>query len=196
MYIKISPKNKKGFMNNTRDNKTYKELREEWANSLTRVMASRTLGQVCFNCGCSECIELHHIVPLEFGGTNNISNIAVLCHKCHMAIHNGKSRKIYHNVKVGGRPHNVTSEELEDALEDFISGHIGTNECKKRMGMSTKSKIGDMKYYKDFLKKKGIKHFRNNIDIIRNKRGDVSEGDKVGTIIYISGDVENIYFEI
>lgn len=183
-------------MNDTRDNKIYKELREEWPHSLARIMAEKTLGKVCFNCGSSECIELHHIVPLEFGGTNNISNIAVLCHRCHTAIHNGKSAKFYRNVKLGGRPHNVSTEELDEAFNEFVSGQIGTKECKKRIGLSTKSKIGDMKYYKDFLKNKGIKTFRNNIDIIRKKRGDVSDGDKVGTIIYINGNVENIYFEI
>ena len=183
-------------MDNTQDNKLYKELRNEWASSLTRIMAERTLGKVCFNCGSSECIELHHIVPLEFGGTNNISNIAVLCHKCHMAIHNGKSAKFYRNVKVGGRPHNVTDEELDGAIADYLAGKIGTKECKERIGLSKNSKLRDMKYFKDFLKKKGVKNYRNNIDIIRNKRGDVAEGDKVGTIIYINGDVENIYFEI
>ena len=155
------------------------------------------MGKVCFNCGGTESIELHHIVPLRLGGTNNLSNIVVLCHRCHMAAHHGRHIQEYttKNFK-GGRPHNVTNEELDEALTEFLSGQIGASECKRLLGLSKKTKIGDMSYYKKFLKNKGIKSFRNNIDIIRCKRGDVREGDKVGTITYINGNTENIYFAI
>ena len=38
-------------------------------------------GDICANCGSSESIEYHHIVPLALGGTNRITNFAPLCHK-------------------------------------------------------------------------------------------------------------------
>lgn len=41
---------------------------------------------------CSECdmekdIELHHVLPLEYCGTNNIWNIVPICRNCHKDLH-------------------------------------------------------------------------------------------------------------
>lgn len=42
----------------------------------------------CYNCGSTtDTLELHHIVPLGLGGTNNPSNIVPLCGKCHDLVH-------------------------------------------------------------------------------------------------------------
>lgn len=42
----------------------------------------------CYNCGSTtDALELHHIVPLSLGGTNNPTNIVPLCEKCHGLIH-------------------------------------------------------------------------------------------------------------
>jgi len=177
------------------EDREYKKLRDEWASGgLVRSMAEKTLGKVCYNCGSDECIELHHVVPLKLGGTNNLSNIVVLCHRCHCAAHNGRHISEYQNKEISGRPHNVEVEELDKALNEYVNGQIGTTECKARMGLSRKSKIGDMSYYKRFKKDRGIKAVKNNIDIIINKRGKVSTGDEVGFVEYEDGRVVyNIY---
>ncbi|MCJ7698536.1 MAG: HNH endonuclease [Thermoplasmata archaeon] len=39
-----------------------------------------------------ESLEVHHRVPLAVGGTNELSNLIVLCNKCHRAEHKGKPR--------------------------------------------------------------------------------------------------------
>ncbi len=45
------------------------------------------LERKCVNCGEMNGLHLHHIVPLAVGGTNNISNVVILCSKCHGKIH-------------------------------------------------------------------------------------------------------------
>jgi hypothetical protein len=42
----------------------------------------------CQNCGQSYSnLEVHHIVPLENGGSNSIGNLTTLCQDCHGSIH-------------------------------------------------------------------------------------------------------------
>lgn len=133
---------------------------------------------------------MHHVVPLKLGGTNNISNIVVLCNRCHKAAHYGRHIRDYQNKKITGRPHKTNDSRLSNAIEKYIHGQIGTSECKAMMNLSPKSKISDMSYYKRYLKEHGIKHVRNNIDIIRKKRGYVENGDVVGCIEYENGEIE------
>lgn len=175
---------------------TYDKLRKEWSSSLVRTMAENTLGKVCYNCGCSDNTELHHIVPLKLGGTNRLSNIAVLCHKCHMAAHHGRHILDYCNKNLDGRPHNVPVEDIDSALSDYTTGVIGAKECKKRMGLSDKSHISDMTYYKTFLKNRNIKSVRNNIDLIMSKRGEIHNGVCIGHIVYIDGKKKALYFAV
>ena len=49
----------------------------------------------CQNCGSSENLEIHHIVPIVFGGTNRIGNLAALCGSCHRLAHgDGKGTSV------------------------------------------------------------------------------------------------------
>jgi hypothetical protein len=41
----------------------------------------------CSNCGCTENLHVHHIVPLTVGGTNEMGNLYTLCRKCHERLH-------------------------------------------------------------------------------------------------------------
>lgn len=41
----------------------------------------QNIGTVCCNCGATEDIEYHHIVPLLLGGNDVKSNIVPLCYK-------------------------------------------------------------------------------------------------------------------
>lgn len=44
----------------------------------------------CMNCGSSDGLEVHYIVPVSEGGTNTKGNLASLCFRCHNSAH-GKS---------------------------------------------------------------------------------------------------------
>ena len=177
------------------DSAEYQRLRDEWAGtSAARIMAERNLGKVCFNCGSDKGIELHHVVPLKLGGTNNLSNIVVLCHRCHCAAHHGRHIRNYCNKEVSGRPHKVSNEQFEEAVKDYIDFKIGGSECKKRMGLSKSTHIADTSCYKKLKKEKGIARLKNNIDLIINKRGKITAGDTAGYIIYANGKTVNIYY--
>lgn len=41
----------------------------------------------CATCGSRKDIELHHIIPIAAGGTNDYFNLVSLCHDCHMKLH-------------------------------------------------------------------------------------------------------------
>lgn len=45
------------------------------------------IGRKCANCGTTEELTYHHIVPLVFGGNDIVSNMVCLCAKCHNIIH-------------------------------------------------------------------------------------------------------------
>lgn len=44
-------------------------------------------GHRCVNCGSTEDLEVHHIVPISKSGTNEISNLVTVCSDCHYHIH-------------------------------------------------------------------------------------------------------------
>lgn len=58
------------------------------------------LPKKCINCGSTKGIVYHHIVPVEYGGNEVPSNIAVLCSVCHGKVHYGKSGVIDHGELV------------------------------------------------------------------------------------------------
>lgn len=45
------------------------------------------LGKECIYCGSVEKLNIHHIIPISKGGQNTMSNLEVLCSKCHHLIH-------------------------------------------------------------------------------------------------------------
>lgn len=65
------------------------------------------VGRVCANCGETEDIEYHHIVPLALGGNDVLSNICPLCYKCHC--------KVHYNGEVGISHSTITKAGVERA---------------------------------------------------------------------------------
>ena len=41
----------------------------------------------CTHCGATTNLELHHILPLNQGGTNHLDNLTTLCNSCHTLTH-------------------------------------------------------------------------------------------------------------
>lgn len=52
------------------------------------------IGTKCVNCGSTEDIRYHHIVPIGMGGSESLSNICCLCAKCHSLVHWGPQGEI------------------------------------------------------------------------------------------------------
>lgn len=40
----------------------------------------------CRECGSTEGLQVHHIIPLSKGGKNNLLNLKTLCQQCHSGI--------------------------------------------------------------------------------------------------------------
>ena len=64
-----------------------------------KVVYSRDVG-VCQCCGGYQYLEYDHISPYSCGGSNDVSNIQLLCRKCNRSKSNSCYCKI-HNKKVG-----------------------------------------------------------------------------------------------
>ena len=69
------------------------------SQSTKKVVYSRD-GGACLCCGGYEYLEYDHISPYSCGGSNDVSNIQLLCRKCNRSKSNSCYCKI-HNKKVG-----------------------------------------------------------------------------------------------
>lgn len=52
-------------------------------------------GKKCMVCGSRKKIEAHHIDPKGEGGSDDIENGILLCHRCHVQAHRGKFSRWY-----------------------------------------------------------------------------------------------------
>ena len=57
----------------------------EWEGIRERTFAEQ--GRRCGKCGKAGALEVHHVKPLKEGGTNDPSNLQVLCRDCHIGAH-------------------------------------------------------------------------------------------------------------
>ena len=47
----------------------------------------------CQNCGAkADVLDIHHIIPIKYSGTDNINNLIALCKSCHKTIEPRTSR--------------------------------------------------------------------------------------------------------
>lgn len=83
----------------------------------------------CFECGSTESIELHHVVPKSKGGTQMIP----LCLSCHSKVHgehmlkirklaNDSRNRMIKEKKEKGIPHNLGRKEgYRETMDTFIN---------------------------------------------------------------------------
>ena len=165
-----------------------RQTRLEYNRESFKTMLREKLGERCINCGSDKDVTYHHIVPIAWGGTNNLSNIIPLCHACHCAAHYGQHMMKYVDKSPnGGRPHKRSDEECARAFDLYCSGEIGTAKLKQLCGWKDGCKIADMVQFKRYKERKGITKMRNNVDIAFTNREQVNEGDMVGWVQYADG---------
>jgi 5-methylcytosine-specific restriction endonuclease McrA len=58
---------------------------ENWSQVRQEVLARDEYK--CGNCGSTKNLDVHHIVPLSCGGSNELGNLKTLCRHCHSLIH-------------------------------------------------------------------------------------------------------------
>ena len=49
-------------------------------------------GYRCARCGMCKHLEVHHKLPKGRGGTHEVSNLAMLCAKCHRYVHRNPAK--------------------------------------------------------------------------------------------------------
>lgn len=140
---------------------TYNELRQEFSKESFRNKLKDVVGSVCVNCGTTENIEYHHIVPLKNGGTNRLTNIVPLCECCHYKAHDKTMMK----NKNGGRPKAIEFEQAEPILHRYFNKEIGKSETCKLLGLKSKKGAWD-RLCKQYKEKYNIGRFYNNIDLL------------------------------
>lgn len=167
----------------------------------------------CISCDRTD-ITWHHVVPIECGGADRISNIVPVCYDCHIAIHAQKSlqeRMACNRARFGkgGRKRSIP-ENYKELLNDYVFCRIGRKELSERWGVTVTSRkdptkqipvdmvrLSDKVWYKDYLKELGIAKVENHVDYangdLRNPRTYIRDGEYVGTITYLDGRVENLY---
>ena len=59
-------------------------------HNVSRTNGRKYLGTKCMICGWDVDVDVHHIIPIRHGGTNNIDNLAVLCPNHHRMADTGK----------------------------------------------------------------------------------------------------------
>ena len=114
----------------------------------------RMLGTICCNCGkeCGSEIEYHHVVPLERGGLDIISNLKPLCYDCHTKVHFDFERK---KPERTGRKRKVYDQALMDSVFGrYVSGEIMELDARKELG--TGCRIRDMIQFKEWAANRGI----------------------------------------
>lgn len=173
-----------------------KYLRTEFNRPLFKRMLKETLGCRCTNCNSENDIEYHHIVPLVFGGTNNLGNIVPLCHECHRFAHECKEVTKVRRGKTIGRHRKQPVENYEQILDAYLRGEIGRKECNKLLKLSKSSKLNDKWYFKEYIEKRNIKSFKNKVDTINsnsNKSIEYHKGDIIAEIVYSDGTIKRTY---
>jgi len=112
------------------------------------------LGTVCCNCGaeCGSQIEYHHIVPLERGGKDIISNLAPLCFDCHSLCHFDFKRK--KPERPGRKPKQYDQDLLDSVFTRYVNKELSEKDARKELG--TGRHIKEMVQFKEWAEKNGI----------------------------------------
>ena len=176
------------------NNKSHNTLRTSFNSPSFRTILKDNLGHKCINCNSDTDIEYHHIVPLSMGGTNRLSNIVPLCHRCHMAAHYGQHISHYKKrTKKTGRKRKVNLDETtKPILWMFAKGEIGESECREKIGLSKNAHLKESIVYKEFLQENDICRIKNRIDTIKRFYTDYSDM-LLSKIVYTDGLEEYFY---
>lgn len=162
-----------------------------------RLESVERYGTACINCGDTENIEWHHVVPLCIGGYDKPSNIVPLCAACHKAVTDHELLlktfgRRYVRYK-GGRKQQVF--EGSDAIfDDYVNCRITSKEAGDRLGKGSRHWV-EVYAFRDFKKAKKIKSIKNNLGMIVFNFGVVKNGQTVGMITYEDGTEKTITWD-
>lgn len=114
----------------------------------------KLLGTVCGNCGkeCGAEIEYHHVVPLERGGNDIVSNLLPLCYECHSLCHFPFERK--KPERTGRKRKEYDPVLLDSVFSRYVNKQLSEIEAKKEL--NTGCHIKDMPQFREWAADRGI----------------------------------------
>ena len=170
-----------------RENMT--DMEKEARSGTFKKVLVRELGCACGNCGSTENVEYHHVVPLVFGGTNSLTNIVPLCYKCHRAAHNGRHITSFadHSHSDDGRPPKCDDDTAFRAFDLLLDGQIGNKKCKEMMNLSGTTQPRSVAQFQRWKKSRGVVDMRSSLDVSATNSG-LYPGKVVGWVIYDGPD--------
>lgn len=143
-------------------------------------------GNICCNCGSSENIEYHHIVPIALGGNDVESNIVPLCYSCHKAAHNGRHISHYANHRNSGRKTKIPYEDACKVYDMYLNGEIGRIKASEMLECGKGVYIAQQQNFIKYKKERGIDKIKNNIDLI-GTNSTLTNGAICGKIYFSDG---------
>lgn len=119
-----------------------------------RAKQNLLLGSICCNCGteCGKDIEYHHIVPLERGGRDVLSNLAPVCYDCHTKIHFDFERK--KPERRGRKPKTYDQDLMNNVFGRYVNKELSEKDARAELG--TGCRIKDMVQFKEWAERNGI----------------------------------------
>lgn len=167
-------------------------LRKEHSKRLKDGVYEKELGHTCVNCGATENIEYHHIVPLCVGGTNKLTNIVPVCNRCHKAIHGEKDYREYKISQRKGKRQEPDSKS-DEIIRKYTNCEISQSELKILLGIG--GALNNNKAYKNYLASHGIKKVINNIDkLVDDLDYPPPTYKELGYVVYTSGEVKSVFY--
>lgn len=172
-----------------------RELRKRMRTVSGREEVIEHCGTVCVNCGSEVNIQYHHIVPLECGGRDILSNMVALCGFCHCLAHSKQIRKI--ERELAGRKPIPKPENADEILGKYFRGDIGYKGAKAALGLKSSWKLREVWYFEEYLTIHHIAYYRNYRDTLtcaRSKPNTLKrESVKLASITFDNGE-EKEYF--
>ncbi|WP_158269850.1 WYL domain-containing protein [Desulfonatronum sp. SC1] len=109
-----------------------------------------TKGNHCSNCGSASRLHVHHIKPLSKGGSNELSNLELLCETCHSDEHGGKefSGEFSHNETAFSKRVQDIRYAINDGKRIKFEYRKPTDKCFKQRTLHPAMLI-DVKHHRD-----------------------------------------------
>lgn len=96
----------------------------------------------CELCNDRRNLEVHHIIPVSCGGSDNIDNLIVVCGKCHAKltpkkelVRIGLQKARERGVKSGREPMNIDMQAFCIEIKKWQEGQQTARETMKNLGM-------------------------------------------------------------
>lgn len=115
--------------NSTMSRARYQKLIAE-CNRMVR-SGELKVDNACANCGSTDRLEIHHIVPLQRGGKNVQGNVVRLCWRCHRAAHDRKHQK----ESSSGRKRIQKPDNWNEIADQIVTNQVGVLETAAKLGI-------------------------------------------------------------